>query len=197
MQKLKYQCIFIVSILLLTTGLSNAVADLSSTLTVYRCTDAKNKVSLQDVPCSGNNNQEVIQMARPKETTPSNTITNNKPLITPQTVPKYPVQVYSTRRPAPDLYQCTNFDGKVRDSETYDPRPRCVPLWVQGYTSPSNVCSWVEDSCYRYEGKQLCERWIAKQKQAVLNADRPSAENTDFKKAEAARLTQIVKDSCQ
>ena len=72
-----------------------------------------------------------------------------------------------------------------------------MPLWVQGYQSTTHACSWVEDACYRYEGKQLCDRWIAKQKQAILNADRPSAENTDFKKAEAARLTQIVKDSCQ
>lgn len=197
MQKLNYQCIFIINTLLSSTLISSVMAVSSSSVTVYRCTDGKGKVSLQDVPCTGNNTQEVLQMARAKEIAPSNPITNSKPLLTPQTVPRYPAQVNSSRRPAPDLYQCTDFDGKVRDSESYDPRPRCVPLWVQGYTSPSNVCSWVEDSCYRYEGKQLCERWIAKQKQAVLNADRPSAENTDFKKAEAARLTQIVKDSCQ
>ena len=197
MHKLKYLCIFIVSPLLATVWLSSAIAESSSTVTVYRCSDVKGKVSLQDVPCTGNNSQEVMQMARPKDATPSNPITNSKPLLTPQTVPRYPVQMNTPRRPAPDLYQCTDFDGKVRDSETYDPRPRCVPLWVQGYTSPTNACSWVEDSCYRYEGKQLCDRWIAKQKQALLNADRPSAENTDFKKAEAARLTQIVKDSCQ
>jgi hypothetical protein len=193
----KYHCYFTISTLLVTVWLNIATATVPSAVTVYRCVDAKGKISLQDVPCSNSNEQEVRKMARPKDAPPNKTSTNNMPLPAPQIAPSYPVQLNSPSRPAPDLYKCTDFDGKVRESETYDPRPRCVPLWVQGYQSPSNVCSWVEDSCLRYEGKQLCDRWKAKQKQAVLNADRPSAENTDFKKAEAARLTQIVKDSCQ
>lgn len=176
-------------------GLSAATPIETSQVTVYRCTDGKGHIAIQDVACAPNHAQEVSKMARPKDSPAPKTVTspaspNTRITLAPTTAIVIP------RRPAPDLYQCTDFDGKVRDSEFYDPRPRCVPLWVQGYQSPTNACSWVEDSCYRYEGKALCDRWIAKQKQAVLNADRPSAENTDFKKAEAARLTQIVKDSC-
>ena len=199
MQKLKFHRIFIFGTLLVSAWLISAIATSSEPkpVTVYRCVDAKGKISLQDVPCNDSNTQQILQMARPKNTPPSNGSTTATPKLAPQATTTYPIQIITTRRPAPDLYKCTDFDGKVRESETYDPRPRCVPLWVLGYTSPTNACSWVEDSCLRYEGKQLCDRWIAKQKQAVLNADRPSAENTDFKKAEAARLTQIVKDSCQ
>ncbi len=172
---------------------SSIIATDTNQVTVFRCTDSKGHVSIQDVACSPNSAQEVSKMTKPKESSVPKAINNPAPTITLIE----PTPIIKPRRPAPDLYQCTDFDGKVRDSEFYDPRPRCVPLWVQGYQSPTNACSWVEDACYRYEGKALCDRWIAKQKQAVINADRPSAENTDFKKAEAARLTQIVKDSCQ
>lgn len=174
---------------------SALVAIDNSQVTVYRCTDAKGKVTIQDFACNPDSAQNVSKMVRPKDSaTAKSTITaTNPPAIVIQS---NTTQNFTPRRPPPDLYQCTDFDGKVREAEYYDPNPRCVPLWVQGYQTSSNACSWVEDSCLRYEGKALCERWIAKQKQAVLNADRPSAENTDFKKAEAARLTQIVKDSC-
>jgi hypothetical protein len=174
---------------------SALVAIDNNQVTVYRCTDAKGKVTMQDFACNPGSAQNVSKMARPKDSPTA------KPALTAKSPPAIVMPSKSTQdfrpyRPPPDLYQCTDFDGKVREAEFYDPKPRCVPLWVQGYQTSSNACSWVEDSCLRYEGEELCERWIAKQKQAVLNADRPSAENTDFKKAEAARLTQIVKDSC-
>jgi hypothetical protein len=175
---------------------SAVVAINNSQVTVYRCTDAKGKVTMQDFACNPNSSQNVTKMARPKDAPTA------KPAITSAPPPVILIQSNSAQnstpsRPPPDLYQCTDFDGNVREAEFYDPNPRCIPLWVQGFQTSSSACSWVEDSCMRYEGKELCDRWIAKQKQAVLNADRPSAENTDFKKAEAARLTQIVKDSCQ
>lgn len=192
----KHICFYPYSLLLVALCLNTVNAATTNAVTVYRCTDAKGNVSIQDVACAPSNSQQVSKMFKPKDTVaPKPAIPPTSP--TTQIIFSAPEPINYPKRPAPDLYQCTDFEGKVRESEFYDPRPRCVPLWVQGYQSPTHACSWVEDACYRYEGKQLCERWIAKQKQAVLNADRPSAENTDFKKAEAARLTQIVKDSCQ
>ena len=198
MYRLKNQRYIQINSLLALLCLLNAsalVAINNSQVTVYRCTDAKGNVAIQDIACNPNSTQEISKRARPKDTpvAKSDSIKSTPPTLLSLA---QPARFVAQRRQPPDLYQCTDFDGKVREAEFYDPKPRCVPLWVQGYQSSSNACSWVEDSCLRYEGEELCERWIAKQKQAVLNADRPSAENTDFKKAEAARLTQIVKDSC-
>lgn len=163
-------------------------------MTVYRCVDANAKVSLQDSPCAAGAKQEVMQMTRPKDAPAA-----SKALPAPDKRPiiiASPVQAPESR-PPPELYRCTDFDGKVREAEYYDPKPRCVPLWVLGYESRSQACRWVEDSCVRYEGRELCERWEAKRRQMELDVSHADSTDAPYLKSELARFTQIVNTSCR
>ncbi|MEO6172321.1 MAG: DUF4124 domain-containing protein [Arenimonas sp.] len=170
-------------------------------VTVYRCIDTKGKVSLQDSPCAKTSQQETREMIRPKDAPPSKKIyVRPAPMPAPQ-----PVQEsYSYAPPPPTLYQCTNYEGKVRDSENYDPNPRCEPLWVLGYHEEylpfeqrGKVCRWIEDSCVRYEGRALCDRWKEKKKQAESDVRYAFSDTQAYRKSELARITQIVRNSCQ
>lgn len=171
-------------------------------VTVYRCVDAKGKVSLQDSPCAKSSQQETREMLRPKDAPPVKKIIVARPA--PVIAEPAPVVNYEPYIPPPVLYQCTNYDGKVRDSETYDPNPRCEPLWALGYHEEylpfeqrGKLCRWVEDSCVRYEGDALCNRWKAKQKQAESDLKYAFSDTLAYRKSELARINQIVRTSCR
>lgn len=167
-----------------------------SKMTVYRCVDANGKVSLQDVPCAAGAKQEVQRMTRPKDAA-SAAIPAIQPVEKRPIVIVSPAQNWESRPPPPDLFRCTDFDGKLREAEYYDPKPRCVPLWVLGYESRSQACRWVEDSCVRYEGRELCERWEARRKQTELDVSHADSSDAPYLKSELARFTQIVNTSCR
>lgn len=169
-------------------------------VTVYRCVDTKGKVSLQDAPCAKSSKQESREMLRPKDAPVVKKNAANKPA---PVVVVQSAQVIIPMNPPPDLYQCTNYEGKTRDSENYDPNPRCEPLWVQGYRmeyfpiEQRAACSWVQDSCVRYEGEALCDRWKEKQKQAQSDLRYAFSNTSAFRKSDLARITQIVRNSCE
>jgi Domain of unknown function (DUF4124) len=170
----------------------------NANVTVYRCTDAKGKVTLQDVPCAKASKQEKREMLRPKDAPVS-----RKPVIpVALAAPEKPVQSFIEITPPPALYQCTNYEGKTRDSEVYDPNPRCEPLWALGYPvqhlpiEQRAACTWIKDSCVRYEGRALCERWREKRKQAQSDVRYAFSSTVAYKKSELARITQIVQQSC-
>lgn len=191
--------------LLAIAGLNHAAAETmpapQEKVTVYRCVDLKGKVSLQDAPCAKASKQETREMLRPKDAPPA----KRKPVVTP--VPMLEsgsVIEISPATPPPELYQCTNYEGKTRDSENYDPNPRCEPLWAMGYREDylpieqrGKRCRWIEDSCVRYEGKALCDRWKAKQKQAQSDLRYAFSNTAAFRKSDLARINQIVQRSCQ
>ena len=191
-------------ICLLGTGLMlgiSANAAEPTTVKVYRCVDTKGKVSLQDAPCAKSSTQETREMLRPKDAP----ITKKNMAVKPApVVPVQPIaQAVIPMNPPPVLYQCTNYEGKTRDSENYDPNPRCEPLWAQGYRmeylpiEQRATCSWVQDSCVRYEGKALCDRWKEKQKKAQSDLRYAFSDSTAFRKSDLARITQIVRNSCE
>lgn len=186
--------IFLLAMLYVANSSATAPID-SSKVTVFRCVDSKGKVSLQDVPCASSSKQETLIMLKPKDAPAAKGINPRPPVPVNNTSP--PIQIASPLMPPPRLYRCTDFDGKVRDAEYYDPKPRCVPLWVLGYQTRSNSCRWVEDSCVRYEGKALCQRWQDKEKQAELDVRHSSSSDSAFLKSELARFTQIVQTSCR
>ena len=173
----------------------------SNNVTVYRCTDTKGKVSLQDAPCAKSSKQEFREMLRPKDApvVKKNTAYNRASVFVAQPA----AQIIIPMDPPPVLYQCTNYEGKTRDSENYDPNPRCEPLWVQGYRmeyfpiEQRAACSWVQDSCVRYEGEALCDRWKEKQKQAQSDLRYAFSNTSAFRKSDLARITQIVQRSCE
>ena len=194
--------IFFAAICLLSSAVCiSANAAEQATVKVYRCVDAKGKVSLQDAPCAKSSTQETREMLRPKD---APLVKKNTPTKLAPTVPVQPAaQAYVPMDPPPVLYQCTNYEGKTRDSENYDPNPRCEPLWAQGYRmqylppEQRATCSWVQDSCVRYEGKALCDRWKEKQKQAQSDLRYAFSDTTAFRKSDLARITQIVRNSCE
>jgi hypothetical protein len=174
----------------------------SNTITLYRCTDVKGKVSLQDSPCAKTSKQETREMIRFSDAPPAKKNIASKPAAIAQPVPiQNPVDIITA---PPALYQCTNYEGKVRDSENYDPNPRCEPLWALGYhvdylplEQRARYCRWIEDSCVRYEGKALCDRWRSKQKQAQSDVRYAFSDTLSYRKSELARITQIVNTSCR
>ncbi len=169
-------------------------------VTIYRCIDAKGKVSLQDSPCAKTSQQETREMLRPKDAPPA----KKRPAVA---VPKFEqpaTQNFIFLTPPPVLYQCTDYEGKARDSENYDPNPRCEPLWALGYHEKylpiehrGKRCRWIEDSCVRYEGAALCNRWKEKRKQAESDFRYAFSDTMAYRKSELARITQIVRNSCQ
>ena len=163
-------------------------------MNIYRCIDANGKVSLQDMPCIVGSRQETIRMARPIDAPPPARPAALPPAGLP---PAPPVRIPAPARPPPDLFRCTDFDGNVRDSEVFDRNPRCVPLWVLGFQTNSNACTWVEDSCVRYEGRELCNRWRDRLRQAELDLRHSPSSRTPFLRSEVARIEQIVRTSCR
>ncbi len=173
-----------------------------SKITVYRCEDSNGKVSLQDYPCANASKQEAREMLRPKDAPTPKQNSPTKPTAVFEQTPA--PQPFIQLTPPPDLYQCTTYEGKTRDSENYDPNPRCEPLWALGYREDrlpidmiGRTCSWVRDSCVKYEGRALCDRWKEKQKQAQSDLRYAFSDTAAFRKSDLARITQIIQRSCQ
>ena len=179
-------------LLLLTDSLALASGELSSEIRVYRCTDANGNSRLQDTACRSGEIQEIRTMQRPVDA-PSVPVAS-KP--SQSAVPAENATVADPIMPAPALYQCTDFEGKGRDSEHIDVNRRCVPLWVLGYQGNSQACRWVEDSCVRYEGDALCERWRQRAKDAEMEARLTFGNRSAYAQSEAKRIAQVVSTHC-
>lgn len=110
-------------------GSAHAQAKPAATVTVYRCTDAAGKVSLQDAPCAKGQAQQVREMQRPVDAparaAPSSPTTAPSPAA-PDTRTVY-------LAPPRPLYECTTPDGKRYTSDDGRGNPRWVPLWTLGY----------------------------------------------------------------
>lgn len=179
----------------------NAAMAAENTITLYRCTDTKGSISLQDEPCPKGTQQSVLQRQRPQE-----------PLSA-----KKPTQVEIDRKPEaalvrseperetippPALYRCTSYDGIERYSEQYDPNPRCEPL-VLYFPEPRHLtpqqagaCRWVEDSCVRLSDEATCAIWKTKKKEAASALLHAFSDTAAYRKSELERATQIVDESC-
>lgn len=171
------------------------------TITVYRCVDAKGRVTLQDEPCPAGQDQSKRSMTRPQDAPPA-------PQPTPATSPppettaaSPPVRLPSP--PPPPLYVCTSYDGIERESESYDPNPRCEPI-VLYHPRPQQLppewqsaCRWVEDSCVRLSEAEACERFRRKQREAESAARHAFSDTAAYRKSELRRLTRIVEDNCR
>jgi hypothetical protein len=176
----------------------NAAAPAQESVTIFRCVDARGVVSLQDKPCAQGSEGTSREMVRPKDAPP-------RPVVerTPEPEPEPDeVEYVPLRIPPPPMFVCTSYDGIVRESEVYDPNPRCEPL-VLYYPEPQRLprsyqrsCQWVQDSCVRLSDEAACERWRKRLKVArsdVLHADYKSQ---PYRKSELARISGIVRDHC-
>ena len=186
--------------LLLGSGRHSASAD-DATVTIYRCLDAKGHITLQDDPCPKDSQETMRSMVRPKDA-PARSVKAPPPPYdepAPPAEETYPDFV----PPPPPMYQCTSYDGIVRESEVYDPNPHCEPLALY-YPYPEQLtpqqagaCRWVQDSCVRLSDEQTCAIFRQKKKEAASALLHAFSDTQSYRKSELQRLTQIVDESCR
>jgi len=178
-----------------------SVRALENTVTIYRCVDAKGHVSLQDDPCPKDSAQESARsMVRPKDA-PVHAVKAPPP---PTEAPAPPAEEYPEFvPPPPPMYQCTSYDGIVRESEVYDPNPHCEPLALY-FPDPQRLtpaqagsCRWVQDSCVRLSDAQTCAIFRQKKREAASALLHSFSDTQSYRKSELQRLTQIVDESCR
>ena len=103
-------------------------------VTIYRCTDAKGRLSVGNTPCAAGQQQEMRTMLRPKDApAPAAAPGDDTPVEAVQRVSS-PRVVIAAAAPRP-LYECVRPDGSVYESDSGDGDPRWVPLWTLGYPS--------------------------------------------------------------
>jgi hypothetical protein len=184
-------------------ALSAGRAPAAEPVTVYRCTDTKGAVSLQDDPCPKGVVQSARQMQRPVDApTRAAAPTPAKPAPSPAPLPS-DVRPDFAPLPPPPLYRCTSYDGITRDSEVYDPNPRCEPLALYypdaRYLTPeqAGLCRWVQDSCVRLSDAAACDRFKQKKQETGSAALHAFSDTAAYRKSEVERLTQIIDESCR
>ncbi len=187
--------------LVLSLALLTSASALAGELTVYRCVDAKGRVTLRDDPCDPGQQQSARTMTKPVDAPP-------KPAAPKSTPPPAPSPVIAPAPPPariapPPLYECTSYDGIVRESESYDPNPRCEPI-VLYYPQPQQLppslqtaCRWVEDSCVRLSEVEACARFEAKHRKAQSDARHAFSDTAAYRKSELQRLRQLLDESCR
>ena len=115
--------------LLLFAGSARAQAKPAATVTVYRCTDAAGKVSLQDAPCAKGQAQQAREMLRPVDA-PPRAAAASPMAATPPAAPHPPTVYLAPPRPRD---QSVTPEGKRYTSDDGRGNPRWVPLWTLGY----------------------------------------------------------------
>ncbi len=98
-------------------------------VTIYRCTDAKGRLTLSDSPCVKGERQETRSMLRPKDAPPR---PPQPAPIAPVVAVAPPPQVIVVHTPRP-LYECVSPDNTRYLSDTPEGRARWVPIWPNGY----------------------------------------------------------------
>lgn len=190
---------FVLSLLLLPS--IGAFGATQATVTVYRCIDAKGHVSLQDDPCPKTSTQNARSMLRPQDPPPRPVTSASAARREPD--PPAPPVYEPLYIPPPPLYQCTSYDGVVRDSEVYDPNPHCEPLALYypnaQYLTPeqASLCRWVQDSCVRLSDAAVCTKFKQKKREAASAVLQAFSDTEAYRKSELARITQIIDESCR
>jgi len=180
---------------------------------LYRCVDARGAVSLQDSPCPPGAKQSTLWTQRaypvPRPSSagggpaPAAAAPSEATNAAAEAGTSGAASIEPERTPPPALYRCTSPDGTVRDSEQYDPNPRCEPLALY-YPEPrlltpqqAGACRWIEDSCVRLSNEAACERWREKKRQAASAALHAFSDTVAYRKSELARATQVVDEHCR
>jgi len=101
-------------------------------LTIYRCTDAKGKLTLRDSPCKRGEKQQTQEMVRPRDAEPRVVRTPSAPPVREVETVRYVMQ-----QPIRPLYACVTPDGQRYLSENAEGQARWMPGWaVDPYPRP-------------------------------------------------------------
>lgn len=181
--------------------------------TIYRCTDARGALTIQNgTPCPKGSRQEtqVVEapMVIPRFEAPPAIVTA-APEPAPEPAPPEPERPQAPpparladaqRLPPPPLYQCNTWDNDHYLSEDPEPKPRCVALQTTGLAGDPNraggqACEMKYDLCARVPDGAACDGW--KQRQREIESTWRHAPGADRQRLqdEFARVTKILNDT--
>lgn len=99
-------------------------------VTIYRCIDAKGRLTLRDTPCAKGEQQQTRTMIRPTDAAPRPAAPRANDADRAPVRDRARVVVAYPPRP---LYECMTPDGERYTSESDEGNPRWVPLWTLGF----------------------------------------------------------------
>lgn len=181
--------------------------------TIYKCTDARGTVTLQNgTPCPPGQQQEVrrigaVPVAAPP---PRRTEPETPPPALPPAAEFVLVSGPASRRapapeaarlpPPPALYQCRTWDGATYYGETDAPPPRCAPLQVVGIDGSAALgmgaaCEMKADTCTAVPEAQLCAAWYRRVDEAEFRLRHGPANDRAERQAEYDALAAKLRAS--
>jgi hypothetical protein len=182
---------------------------------IYRCTDAKGAVTMQnDKPCAPGMHQEVRNIGT-LPTAPAPTRRADAPAAPAGPPPganfelvRGPVNEAlpasslpeAERKPPPPLFQCETWDKDRYVGADAAPAPRCVPLQTVGIDGSSRMaggeaCEMKQDSCTALDGVALCQAWRRRVDEAQFRLKFAREDERDTRKAEYDTFAQALADS--
>ncbi|KGQ18041.1 DUF4142 domain containing protein [Lysobacter dokdonensis DS-58] len=181
--------------------------------TIYKCTDAKGTVTLQnDTPCKPGEKQEVRTIgALPTAPAPAERAVEVKApsgpppnahfeLVRGPVTESLPVSQIplADRKPPPPLFECKVWDLTTYLSEADTPQERCVPLATVGLNGgggAGEACEIRRDTCTALTGEALCTAWQRRVDEANFRMTYAAPADKDARKAEYERQRAALVDS--
>ncbi|MET7141872.1 DUF4124 domain-containing protein [Xanthomonas sp. PPL139] len=146
----------------------------------YRCTDAQDNLTIQNMPCPKGMRQQKkimqgVSSAALPTTLSAKPVPSSPPASTPTAVTPAdaaaPVDTTAAaapppppKLPPPPLYTCTTREQASYIGEVAEPPPRCVPLHTTDLDGGPNqaggsACEVLRDQCQPLPAEQLCDTW--------------------------------------
>jgi hypothetical protein len=195
-----------------------------ATVTVYRCTDAAGKISLQDAPCAKGQAQQAREMLRPVDAPVLPAAASKpSPAAPAPASPPEPRTVYLA--PPRPMYECVTPEGKRYTSDDGRGNPRWVPLWTLGYPAvrprsmlgdnigqPDKVMhpphrdvnwpvatgggTWVRDDCAMLPPREACARLRDRRSELRTRFFNAQEKERDALRAEERDINERLDNDC-
>ena len=197
------------------TGIAAFAPASAQQTVIYRCTDAKGAVTMQnDKPCAPGTRQEVRNVgALPTAPAPARKAEAPAAPIGPPPGARFelvrgPVSEAlpassvpeDERKPPPPLFQCETWDKDSYLSENAEPEPRCVPLQTVGINgnpllAGGEACEMKRDSCTALTDVALCRAWQRRVDAAQFRMKFAPDDERGARKAEYDTYAKALADS--
>jgi hypothetical protein len=196
-------------------GIAASVPASAQQTVIYRCTDAKGAVTMQnDKPCAPGMRQEVRNVgALPTAPAPARKSEAEAAPVGPPPGARFelvrgpvsealpaPTVPEPERKPPPSLFQCETWDKDSYLSENAEPEPRCMPLQTVGIDGSSllaggEACEMKRDSCTALTDVALCQAWRRRVDEAQFRMKFAPDDEREARKAEYDTYAQALADS--
>lgn len=181
--------------------------------TIYKCTDAKGTVTMQnDKPCASGEKQEVRTIGElPTAPAPAPRAVEVKEPVGPPAGASFelargPVadalpasQVPAPeRKPPPPLFECKTWEAETYLSETETPEERCAfmnTVGLNGGAGAGEACEIKRDTCTVLTDKALCTAWQRRIDEANFRMKYAAKADKTEREADYARQSAAFIDS--